>query len=467
MFDPPPGDWEIVPFARGHASARHVEALNRREVEWFLRQFRSDYFVMSNLRELLAMTDPVARLDDDEVIRLTALGLAERRLMFLVRRDAYSSFSGGGGGQTPDTPVPVPVPPPPSPKPDEPKPTPPEPPIEPDKKHWFGIRVVDEAGKVLKDVTAQLSLTDGSSPSVDFSHEELEKDGTWRTQKVLESGQCEVSFPQIFNMEWWPQGGAAGDFSVNQSDTVGAGDCALSMADEWGFRDYLSVWNRAKNKDLKSHRPNANQLLEGDVLNAPDQKDKVVKKATDQVWTFVVKKKKPVKLRLLLADKDGTPLSGKEWELLEPTASSGTTGADGLIELPDFHPQEKSARLKVKLSDPPPPLDPLPPEPPVVPTPYPPAVVAAEFTDKDPAKSSSAHFAEWEFKVGSLPSFNTSEGVLARLHNLGFGCDVGDTDDRSKRAVKAYQRFFQKNKNGSGVAKDIESDIRDRHDKPK
>jgi hypothetical protein len=51
------------------------------------------------------------------------------------------------------------------------------------------------------------------------------------------------------------------------------------------------------------------------------------------------------------------------------------------------------------------------------------------------------------------------------LHNLGFGCDVEDGADVSARAVKAYQRFFLKNMNGTGVAKDIESDIRDRHDK--
>jgi hypothetical protein len=333
------------------------------------------------------------------------------------------------------------------------------------QKHWFGIRVVDEAGKVVKDVTAELLLTGGTQAVVDFSTETLEKDGTWRTQKVLESGQCVVSFPELYNLEWWPQGGSAGDFTVTQTATAAAGDCALSMADNWGFREYLSVWDRSKNKDLKARRPNPNQLLEGDELSAPDQKDKIVKKSTDQVWTFVVKTKKPAKLRLLLVDKDCKPLSGKDWELLSPVEGSGTTGADGLIEFKDIPLQETAASLKVKMSVPPPPLDPLEPLPPVVPTPYPPDVVATEFTDKDPNKKSDSHTVEWELKVGSLPTYNSSEGVRARLHNLGFGCDVEDEGDRSTRAVRAYQRYFLKNKSGSGVAKDIESDIRDRHDK--
>lgn len=346
------------------------------------------------------------------------------------------------------------------------KPAPGDQPVLPcQQKHWFGIRVVDEAGKVVKDVTAEALLTGGAQAVVDFSTEPLEQDGTWRTEKVLEAGQCAVSFPDLYNMEWWPQGGSAGDFTVTQTATVADGDCALSIADNWGFREYLSVWSRTKNKDLRDRRPNPNELLEGDELCAPDQKDKIVTKSTDKVWTFVVKEKKPAKLRIVLVDKDCKPLSGKGWELLAPVEDSGTTAADGLIQFTGIPLQETTASLRVKISEPQPPLDPLEPLPPATPTPYPPEIAAAEFTDKDPAKESNRHIVEWDLKAGSLPSFNSDEGVRARLHNLGFGCDVKDDGDRSARAVKAYQRFFLKNKNGSGVAKDIDSDIRDRHDK--
>ena len=333
------------------------------------------------------------------------------------------------------------------------------------QKHWFGIRVVDEAGKVVTDVTAEVLLTGGSLAVVDFLTESLEKDGAWRTEKVLESGQCVVAFPDLYDMEWWPQGGSAGDFTVTQTATVADGDCALSVADNWGFREYLSVWSRTKNKDLRARRKNPNQLLEGDELWAPDQKIKLVNKSTDKVWTFVVKTRKPAKLRMVLVDKDCKPLSGKSWELLSPVPDSGTTAADGLIEFPEIPLQETAASLKVILFEPQPPLDPLEPGPPVTPTPYPPDITAPEFTDKDPSRNPLSHIAEWELKVGSLPAYNSDRGVRARLHNLGFGCDVDDAAERTTRAVRAYQSFFLKKKNGSGVAKDIESDIGDRHDK--
>jgi len=335
------------------------------------------------------------------------------------------------------------------------------------QKHWFGIRVVDEAGKAVHDVTAEIVLPDGSTTVVDFSTETLETDGTWRTAKVLDAGDCAVTFPELHDMEWWPQGGSAADFTVNASATADDGECALSVADRLGFREYLSVWSRSKNKSLRDQRPNPNQLVAGDVLAAPDQKEKSVKKATDKVWTFVVKTKKPAKLRLLLLDKDNKPLSGKAWELLSPAAASGTTGGDGMIEFNEIPLQDSAASLKVTMADPPPPLDPLPPQEPVVPTPYPITIVVDDFTDKNPALGTASRIVEWELTVGGLPSFEGERGVQARLHNLGFGCDVDDDNKRTARAVRAYQRLFLNNKSGSGVATDIATDIRDRHDKAK
>jgi hypothetical protein len=462
MFDAPKGPWEIVPFAFSSADDRHIDELDREGVESFLRQFKSDYGVMSHLRAVLAPTDPVGRLTDDQVIVTVAWRLATHDLLFrgTIRRfSTQPGGSGGGGGSQPGQPGP-------GTQPGGGKKEAPEPSHPPRQKHWIGIRAVDEAGKAVKDVTAELLLTGGSQASVDFSTEPVEPDGTWRTEKVLDYGQCTVSFPDLYNVEWWPQGGSGGDGSAAQTATVAGGDCAISLADKWGFREYLTAWNNAKNKDLKAGRPNPNQLLEGDVLNAPDQKDKTVKKFTDQVWTFVVKTKKPAKLRLVLVDKNCAPLSGKAWELLSPIKRSGTTGAGGLIEVAEIPLQETSASLKVKLSEPPAPPPPEPPAAaPVIPTPYPPDIVEVEFTDKDPSKESPSHTAEWTLQVGSLPTYNADEGVRARLHNLGFGCDVEDGADVSARAVKAYQRFFLKNMNGTGVAKDIESDIRDRHDK--
>jgi hypothetical protein len=110
----------------------------------------------------------------------------------------------------------------------------------------------------------------------------------------------------------------------------------------------------------------------------------------------------------------------------------------------------------------PPPAAPAPPDSP----PYPPPIVAADFKDKMPDPDYSARAVEWTLAIGGLPSFNVKEGVLARLHNLGFSCDVDSDDDTVAKAVKAYQRLYLNNKNGSGVPADIQADIRDRHDNP-
>jgi len=55
-----------------------------------------------------------------------------------------------------------------------------------------------------------------------------------------------------------------------------------------------------------------------------------------------------------------------------------------------------------------------------------------------------------------------ADGVKARLNNLGFNID---DDEKTKRAVKAYQKVYLKQDNGSGIAKDILDDIKTRHDK--
>ena len=333
-------------------------------------------------------------------------------------------------------------------------------------KHWFGFRIVDEAGAVVKDLVMDVVLPDTTELVIDQVTEVLESDGTYRSPKTLDAaGVCTFRILQLYNLEWWPQGGSAGDYNVKQQATVGADTCALAVAEQLGFREYLSIWSRTKNKDLRAKRPNPNQLVEGDVLAAPDQQDKKVKKATDQVWTFVVKTRKPAKLRLVLVDKDDKPLKDKAWQLVTPMADSGKTGTDGLIEFKEIPVAETAATLKVTMKEPPPPLAPAPATPPVTPYPYPIEVVAADFIDETPSQGVDDLFVEWTLTVGGLSSHKSPKGVHARLHNLGFGCDVDDDDERCTRAVKAYQRHFLKQENGSGKTADIETDIRDRHDK--
>ncbi len=69
-----------------------------------------------------------------------------------------------------------------------------------DKKHWFGVRVVDKKGKVVPGVKVKLKLTDGTTPVIT-----IDKTGAYKTTKCLNPGNCEVSFPDLFDVEWKPQ----------------------------------------------------------------------------------------------------------------------------------------------------------------------------------------------------------------------------------------------------------------------
>ena len=331
------------------------------------------------------------------------------------------------------------------------------------KKHWIGIKVQDEDGKKVTDVKVNVKLPDGGSLSIDFGSETLESDGTYRTKKVLAPGKCDITFPEVYNLEWWPAGGKGKADTTGQTATVAEGDCALRIAKTLGFRNYHSVWDQSPNQKL--NRPNPNQLNVGDSVAAPDQKDKVVTKPVDAVHTFVVKSIKPAAISCKITDRDGKALKGKAWKLLTPAQADGTIGGDGLVKFDDIPVNETAGSLEVTLREasPPPPAatKPTPTDPPTYPAP----IFPDDFTDKVPRFHEELK-AEYTLKVGSMPSFDTKQGVLARLRNLGFGADVDADDERLKKLVKAYQRFYLKAKKPSGEFADIQKDIRDRHDKP-
>ena len=68
------------------------------------------------------------------------------------------------------------------------------------KKHWLGIRVVDEKGKAVSGVKVKLKLTDGTTPVIT-----VDKSGNYKTAKCLSPGDCEISFPDLFDVEWKPK----------------------------------------------------------------------------------------------------------------------------------------------------------------------------------------------------------------------------------------------------------------------
>ncbi|MBI2686060.1 MAG: hypothetical protein HYX27_07070 [Acidobacteria bacterium] len=245
--------------------------------------------------------------------------------------------------------------------------------------------------------------------------------------------------------------------------TVIDGDCILSIAKALGIRDYQTLWDA--NGTLKATRPNPNMLVEGDTVVEPPKTKKEVRK-TGKRWTFVVPDEQKASLHIVLLGADAKPLAEAVWALSEPLTANGTTGADGAIKVDNLPVDKKKGVLKVtpkaaastpattttttSTSGPPP---------------YPAPIKAADFKDPVRAADPSDAFVEWELKIGSLPSHKHESGVLARLHNLGAGCDAGDNGARTAISVKAYQRAFLNQSAPSGAPADIQDSIRDRHDK--
>lgn len=335
----------------------------------------------------------------------------------------------------------------------------------PCKRHWVGVRVEDEDGVTVRDIEVSFKLTDGSHFTMNLSSQTLGADGSYRTQVILPDGTCRFGLPEIQDVEWWPKGELPAAVAANHDDDGGDGACAVSIADDRGFRNYHSFWDDDKNQPLRDKKRNPNQLSVRDRVYYSKQKEKKVDKAVDNVWTLVVKKKRPVKLRIVLLGRDGNPLTNTLWRMTSPVAKNGTTGGDGVIQIDDFPPQQTKGVLTVTLAARAQ-VGPIPANPPGAPLAYPPPLVYTDFTDPAPPEPPGRTTAEWHLKIGSLEPSGVKEGVLGRLGNIGFRCAPGSGSEDATRAVKAYQRWYLNDKNGSGKPGDIQGDLLPRHDNP-
>ncbi len=62
------------------------------------------------------------------------------------------------------------------------------------------MRVVDENGKALRGVRLKVKLTDGTTVDVTS-----DKNGKYTSAKSYPAGNCDITFPDTFNLEWKEQ----------------------------------------------------------------------------------------------------------------------------------------------------------------------------------------------------------------------------------------------------------------------
>ena len=190
--------------------------------------------------------------------------------------------------------------------------------------------------------------------------------------------------------------------------TVEQGEYLASIAKDYGFSDWHTIYDHPQNADLKKKRPNPNVLFPGDQLFIPDKQLKGESCLTEKKTRFKLNVPKAW-LRLVLKDQDGKALSNEPYTFtLAWLTFKGSTDGSGSLEqkIPIGIDIGRLTLDKIDLT--------------------------------------------WDIKIGHLdPVHDQGEdetivaGLQARLNNLGYNC--GDIDGvlgpNTTLALKSFQQL--------------------------
>jgi hypothetical protein len=174
--------------------------------------------------------------------------------------------------------------------------------------------------------------------------------------------------------------------------TVSAGECMNSIAFEHGFF-WETLWNHANNASLKQLRGDPSVLMAGDVVHIPDLTVRDESCAAEQKHRFRLKGvPAKVKIRVVVDDE---PRANEAYTLYidDIEAGEGMTDGDGYVEA-SVSPAAREGRL-----------------------------IVGEGDDEVTVV----------FQLGTVDPIDTDEGVLGRLHNLGY--DVAQPEE----AIRGFQ----------------------------
>jgi hypothetical protein len=187
------------------------------------------------------------------------------------------------------------------------------------------------------------------------------------------------------------------------------GDCLSSIAAQYGFPDWRTIYHHAANTQLRTRRPDPNVLYPADEVYIPDRVLRRESCVTDEEYIFVAGIA-PTYLNVCVQDPAGSPFSDVPYKLLvDRVEFSGTTDEHGWI------------RSEI------------------------PARAAWGTLIVCPNPSAPDAVVSWRVLLGHLDPLDTTSGVKGRLNNLGFGC--GTPDDRKDEALDSALRRFQQGNN--------------------
>jgi N-acetylmuramoyl-L-alanine amidase len=183
--------------------------------------------------------------------------------------------------------------------------------------------------------------------------------------------------------------------------TARQGECFSSIAKQYGFANWRTIYDHPENAALRQKRPNPNTLAPGDVIFIPAKQVKQEQAQTGTTHEFT-RTELRTRLRIVLKDSEYKPIGDKRYRLaIDGNATEGTTSSDGLLE--QLIPED---------------------------------AMAAELTlwfDE------STH-GVWKLNVGALDPVDVDSGVRSRLRNLGYPCE-GDEMTEGLRAFQTREKI--------------------------
>jgi hypothetical protein len=183
----------------------------------------------------------------------------------------------------------------------------------------------------------------------------------------------------------------SGTIEFMKQHTVADGDCLTSIGAHYGF-SVDTIWNLAGNASLKDKRKDPNTLVPGDVVVIPDRSEKVVACETAKTHRFVLSAASAI-FRLQLFE-DEKPIASQDFELkIGSTTYSGKTDDQGLME------------------------------------------VTIPCTASEGVLTVGPDKTQFELRFGHLQPVSEPQGLLSRLHNLGF-------HGAREEALCAFQKRF-------------------------
>jgi hypothetical protein len=185
---------------------------------------------------------------------------------------------------------------------------------------------------------------------------------------------------------------------------VEQGECLSSIAKKYGFADWHTIYDDAKNAKFRELRPNPTLIYPGDALWIPDKTQKHIEAPTGNKHVMKLTGR-ATRLLLVLKDEEGSAMPAVKYRLtVGDIVREGVTTGVGKVEqtIPADAPH---GNLEI-------------------------------WPDGEERPS-----ARWRLQLGHLDPVETLSGVQARLNNLGYYCGKVDgiNGPRTKRAVEAFQ----------------------------